>query len=89
VKVRRYGDGGQQMTAMMRIQYFNFGSNGEPTERSVVERCSGDSELILTQWKGSVIQHGGMSTLLRGEASPGREKRGDDVSWADTNLTVP
>jgi hypothetical protein len=49
-------------------------------ERSVAERCSGDSELILTQWKGSVIQYGGMSTLLRGETSSGREKGGDDVS---------
>jgi hypothetical protein len=29
----------------------------------------------------------GMTTLARGEAAPRREKRGDNVSWADANLT--
>jgi hypothetical protein len=28
-------------------------------------------------------------TLVRGEATPDREKGGDDVCWADTNLTGP
>jgi hypothetical protein len=28
-----------------------------------------------------------MTTLAEGEAAPGRRKRGDDVSWADVNLT--
>jgi hypothetical protein len=28
-------------------------------------------------------------TSARGEVAPGREKGGDDVSWADINLTGP
>jgi hypothetical protein len=29
----------------------------------------------------------GATTSVGGEAAPGREKGGDDASWADTNLT--
>jgi hypothetical protein len=32
---------------------------------------------------------GGIATSAEGEAAPGREKRGDNVGWADTNLTGP
>jgi hypothetical protein len=28
-------------------------------------------------------------TSVRGEAVPGREKGGDDISWADVNLSRP
>jgi hypothetical protein len=28
-----------------------------------------------------------MTTLTRGKATPERKKGGDDVSWADANLT--
>jgi hypothetical protein len=41
----------------------------------------------LAQWEGSVTRHDGVTTSARGEAAPMREKGGDDVSWADTNLT--
>jgi hypothetical protein len=34
-----------------------------------------------------VTQRDEMTTLAGGEAPPGRGKRGDDASWADTNLT--
>jgi hypothetical protein len=36
-----------------------------------------------------VIWHIGVATSVRGEAAPGRKKGGDDVNWADTNLTGP
>jgi hypothetical protein len=32
---------------------------------------------------------GGVATVARGEAAPGREKGGDDTSWVDANLTGP
>ncbi len=48
----------------------------------------GGNELILTQWEGSVTRRGGVTTSARREATPEREKRGDDDSWAETNLTV-
>jgi hypothetical protein len=32
---------------------------------------------------------GGVATSAEGEAAPGRGKGGDDVSWADANLTGP
>jgi hypothetical protein len=31
--------------------------------------------------------YGGVATLAGGEATPGREKRKDDTSWADANRT--
>jgi hypothetical protein len=31
----------------------------------------------------------GVTTSAGGEAAPGRGKGGDDVSWADTDLTGP
>jgi hypothetical protein len=34
-----------------------------------------------------VTRRGGMVTSVRGEAALGREKGGDNVSWADMNLT--
>jgi hypothetical protein len=43
----------------------------------------------LAPWEGSVTQRGGVVTLAGGEAAPGREKRGDDASWGDVNLTRP
>jgi hypothetical protein len=30
-----------------------------------------------------------MTTSARGKTAPGRKKGGNDVSWADMNLTVP
>jgi hypothetical protein len=42
---------------------------------------------ILTQWKGSVSRHGGVTTSAKGEVAPRREKEGDNVSWANANLT--
>jgi hypothetical protein len=33
--------------------------------------------------------HDGMAMSVEREAAPGRGKRGDDASWADTNLTEP
>jgi hypothetical protein len=54
--------------------------------QSVAGRRSGGSELVLAQWEGSVIQRDGVMISARGEAAPGREKGGDDTSWADTNL---
>jgi hypothetical protein len=32
---------------------------------------------------------GVVATSIGGEATPGREKGGDDVSWADVNLIGP
>jgi hypothetical protein len=43
----------------------------------------------LAQWEGSVIQHDGMMMSAGGEATLRRGKGGDDVCWADTNLTEP
>jgi hypothetical protein len=34
-----------------------------------------------------VTRRGGIVTSVRGEAALGRGKGGDDVSWADINLT--
>jgi hypothetical protein len=34
-----------------------------------------------------VTRHGGVTTSTEGEVAPVRRKRGDDISWADTNLT--
>jgi hypothetical protein len=36
-----------------------------------------------------VTRCGGVTTLGGGEATPCRKKVGDDVSWADTNITWP
>jgi hypothetical protein len=36
-----------------------------------------------------VTQRGGVATSARGEATPEREKGGDDASWTDENLTRP
>jgi hypothetical protein len=47
------------------------------------------SGLVLAQWEGNVTRHGGMVTSTGGEAAAGREKGGNDVNWADVNLTVP
>jgi hypothetical protein len=51
--------------------------------QSVAGRRSGSSELVLAQWEGSVIQRDG---VMISAATPGREKGGDDTSWADMNL---
>jgi hypothetical protein len=34
-------------------------------------------------WRSSV------TIVAKGEAAPGKGKRGDDISWADANLTGP
>jgi hypothetical protein len=34
-----------------------------------------------------VTRRGSVTTLAEGEMAPGREKGGDNVSWADANLT--
>jgi hypothetical protein len=36
-----------------------------------------------------VTRCGGVVTSVRGEVTPRRGKREDDVSWVDTNLTGP
>jgi hypothetical protein len=35
-----------------------------------------------------VTWRGGVATSVGGEATPEREKEGDDASWTDANLTV-
>jgi hypothetical protein len=37
----------------------------------------------------SIGRKRGMATSTGGKAAPGREKRGDDASWDDTNFTGP
>jgi hypothetical protein len=54
---------------------------------SIARRRNGGNELVLAPWKGNVIQRGGVATSAGGDAAPEREKGGDDVGWADTNLT--
>jgi hypothetical protein len=41
----------------------------------------------LALLEGSVTQHDSVVVSAGGEATPGRGKGGDDVSWADVNLT--
>jgi hypothetical protein len=36
-----------------------------------------------------VTQRSGVTTSVEGEVAPERKKGGDDVSWADVNLTEP
>jgi hypothetical protein len=36
-----------------------------------------------------VTRCGGVTMLVGGDVAPEREKGGDDVSWADENLTGP
>jgi hypothetical protein len=36
-----------------------------------------------------MIRRGSIATSAGGEATPGRGKGGDDVDWADANLTEP
>jgi hypothetical protein len=43
----------------------------------------------LTPWEESVTRRDGMEMSTRGDAAPGKGKRGDDTSWADVNLTRP
>jgi hypothetical protein len=72
--------------AVVRIQCFSFSLIGKATGWRVAGRWSGGSELSLAQWKGSVIQRGNVTTSAGGEVAPGRGKRGNDASWADSNL---
>jgi hypothetical protein len=69
------------------IQCFSFSSRGEAIEKSIAERSSRGSEIILAQWEGSVTRHGGMVISVGGEMTPRRGKGGDDASWANENLT--
>jgi hypothetical protein len=41
----------------------------------------------LTQLEGSVTQFDGVTTSVGGEVAPKRGKAGDDLSWADANLS--
>jgi hypothetical protein len=70
--------------AVVRIQCFSFGSRKEATGRSVAERWSEASELILSLWEGSVTR-GSVVISAGREATLGRKKGGDDTSWADVN----
>jgi hypothetical protein len=36
-----------------------------------------------------VTRRGGVTMSTGGEAAPGRKKGGDDVNWANVNLTGP
>jgi hypothetical protein len=44
-------------------------------------------QCVLAPWEVSAAQRGDVATSVGGEAESGREMGGDDVSWADTNLT--
>jgi hypothetical protein len=70
---------GGWLAAVVQIQCFSFGWRGEATWWSIVGRWSGGNNLILAAWEGSVTRHNGVVTSVRG----------DDVSWADVNLTGP
>jgi hypothetical protein len=72
---------------VVRIQCFIFGTREEATGWSVAERWSGGNELVLAPWKGSVTRRDGVAMSAGGEATPGREKRGDNSSWVYVNLT--
>jgi hypothetical protein len=48
-----------------------------------------DHFIAVEDGQGSVTWCGGMLTSARGDATSGRGKGGDDVSWDDTNLTGP
>jgi hypothetical protein len=43
----------------------------------------------LAPWEGSVTRCGDVAMSAGGEVALGREKGGDDVSWAKANLTGP
>jgi hypothetical protein len=43
----------------------------------------------LAPWDGSVTQRVGVMTSAGGGAVPERGKGGDNISWADVNLTGP
>jgi hypothetical protein len=73
-------------TVVVWIQCFSFSSKGETTWRSIAGRWNEDSELILATWEWSVTRRGGVMTLDEGEATSGRGKRVDNISWADTNF---
>jgi hypothetical protein len=47
------------------------------------------SKLVWAQWEESVTRCDDMVMTARGEATPERGKRGDNVSWADANITRP
>jgi hypothetical protein len=88
-------EGGSQMVwggwpvAVVRIQCFGFRSRGEARGRSIAERWSKGSRLVLALWEGNVTWRSRVAASARGEAALGRGKGGDDVSWVDMNLTKP
>jgi hypothetical protein len=45
-----------------------------------------EAEVASSSWLNGKKAHGGVMTSAGVEAAPGREKRGDDSSWTDTNL---
>jgi hypothetical protein len=74
---------------MVWIQCFNFGSRRETRRWIIIGRWNGSSKFVLAPCEGNVTRHGGMKMSVRGEATSGREKWVDDVSWANANLTGP
>jgi hypothetical protein len=43
----------------------------------------------LAQWGGSMTRRGGVITSDGGEVAPRRGQGGDEVCWADANLSRP
>jgi hypothetical protein len=74
-------------TTVVWIQCFSFCSREEMWGQIVVGRWSRGNELVLAQLEGNVTRCGGVTTSTRGDATLGRKKGGNDVSWADANLT--
>jgi hypothetical protein len=66
---------------MVRIQCFGFGSRGKATERSVVGRRSGGSELVFAPWEGSATRRDGVVT----SAKEKRWHRGGDVLFCSSH----
>jgi hypothetical protein len=62
--------------AVMQIQCYAFGSRGDATGWSIVERYS---RLVLTPWEGSVIWRSGVPTSARRNVTPERGKGGDTL----------
>jgi hypothetical protein len=62
------------------IQCFNFSLRGEAIGQTIVGRWSGDGELLLAQWEGSVTRFDGVTTSTRGDAALRRGKGGEDAS---------
>jgi hypothetical protein len=73
------GGGGADLKLQFRLK-----RGGDRTKRC--QKIKRSIELVLASWEESVTRRNGMATSVEGEAALRREKRGDDVSWADVNL---